>query len=118
MEDDCDCTQQASTSATEAGICSGLQSDCVALHHTNSTSGSIRRHAQLRLTSCHVDPERLKGSSPHQDKDYAATSKEIRRFMHSMYGKPDQDYDDWQIVVLSDLESGVVSSSPGDPAKY
>jgi hypothetical protein len=110
MEDDSNRTQQASTSATEAGICNGFQSDCVALHQGHGTLGNVRQHAQLRLSSCHVDAERLKSSSAHQDKEYANRSKEIRRYMHRMYGEPDQDYDDWQIVVLSDMESGGLPS--------
>lgn len=31
--------------------------------------------------------------------------------MRRMYGAPDQDYEDWQIVVLSDIDTGALLQS-------
>lgn len=53
-----------------------------------------------------MDYERLKSTAAHGDAEAAKTSKQIRRLMRGMYGAPDQDYEDWQIVVLSDMDTG------------
>ena len=66
----------------------------------------VRQQAQLRLNSCHVDCERLKSTGAQQNPQGASVSKDVRRLMRRMYGEPDQDYEDWQIVVMSDISGG------------
>jgi hypothetical protein len=102
--------QLATSSAVNslsAGICNGLQSECNAWENNSAAQpNGVRQHAQLRLNRCRVDYERLKSTSTQTDPEVARTGKEIRKLMRRMYGEPDQDYEDWQIVVLSDMDSG------------
>jgi hypothetical protein len=85
-----------------AGICTGIQSECVLAAATG-----IRKDAQIRLSDCHVDSGRLTGSIVSADAEQNGNARVIRRLMREVYGNPDQDYDDWQIVMLSDMEDGV-----------
>ena len=84
-----------------AGICTGLQSECV-----DAAATGIRRSAQIRLTDCNVDPGRLTSAIVSGDAEQNGNSRVIRQLMRQVYGDPDQDYDDWQIVMLSDMEDG------------
>lgn len=90
-----------SNSNSTAGICTGLQSECVVAAATG-----IRSRAQIRLSDCQVDSGRLTGSIVSGDAEQNGNSRVIRRLMREVYGNPDQDYDDWQIVMLSDMEDG------------
>lgn len=85
-----------------AGICTGLQSECVLAAATG-----IRRDAQLRLRDCQVDSGRLTSAIVTADAEQNGNSRVIRRLMREVYGNPDQDYEDWQIVMLSDMEDGM-----------
>ena len=84
-------------SNSAAGICTGLQSECV-----DAAATGIRHAAQIRLADCEVDPGRLTSSIVSADAEQSGNSRAIRRLMRAVYGDPDQDYDDWQIVMLSD----------------
>ena len=94
-----------------AGICNGLQPECSRWQSAGGAESEhgVRTHAQLRLNRCQVDYNRLKSTAVQGGGGSgaaAARGKEIRRLMRAMYGAPDQDYEDWQIVVLSDMDSG------------
>jgi hypothetical protein len=93
----------SSALADAAGICNGVHTEC-------SPSGrGIRHAAQLRLTGCRVEYERLKSTTAaDRSADAERSCRDIRRLMRQMYGEPDQDYEDWQIVVMSDMESGAI----------
>lgn len=95
-----------------AGICNGLHADCSRCWQSAAAPGGegVRSAAQLRLHRCLVDTERLKGAAPPGDAA-ASRGKDIRRLMRRMYGAPDQDYEDWQIVVLSDIDTGALLQS-------
>lgn len=101
-------TANRTAMSQHAGICTGIKHDCSAWGEAGDHHCSVRGHAQLRLNRCRVDYERLKSSNASAGPDAASTSKEIRRLMRRMYGDPDQDYEDWQIVVLSDMSSGAL----------
>jgi hypothetical protein len=85
-----------------AGICTGIQSECVLAAATG-----IRKRAQIRLRDCQVDSGRLTSSIVSADAEQNGNnSRLIKDLMRAVYGQPDQDYDDWQIVMLSDMEDG------------
>jgi hypothetical protein len=90
-----------SSRSAHAGICNGVRFDCVTAKETG-----VRHCAQLRLNCCNVDYERLKSSARDSEAE-RGHNRDIRRLMRQTYGPPDQDYDDWQIVVMSDMDSGV-----------
>jgi hypothetical protein len=89
-------------SHAHAGICTGLRADCVSAGRSHT---GIRHRAQLRLNDCMVDSERLKSAVISADAELRH-NRTIRRFMRETYGPPDQDYEDWQIIAMSDMESG------------
>lgn len=89
-------------SRNNAGICSGALADCAIWQRARGVQHGVRTHAQLRLNGCNVDFERLRSTTQDGDEDASRRGKDIRRLMRRMYGAPDQDYEDWQIVVLSD----------------
>ena len=89
-----------------AGICNGLQCECVRWQEARGTAMGVRTHAQLRLNRCHVDFDRLKSSNGSGgEEDATRRAKEIRRQMRQMYGARDEDYEDW-VVLLSDMDTG------------